>query len=124
MRTVYKILFFPIGFMYMFVVSLHIMPLLYARNRMGYPAFIIMWLVYLAMAIMFFWNKQIMSNLNMINRVANTFMGYDGFKTVSSELGRRIDNNEASWIACLHCRILAIYDKRMYHCSTKATRLF
>jgi hypothetical protein len=100
------------------------MPLFYGKNKWGYPAFIAMWLMYLLLSVLFFWNKQITSNLNLLNRCGNTFMGYDGFKTTSSELGRRIDNGTASWVSCLHCRILAIYDRRMYHCSEKATKLF
>jgi len=123
-RIIPKILFLPIGFSFLITVSLFIMPLLYGKNRMGYPAFIIMWIVYLIMSIIFFWNKQIRGNLHLLNKVGNTFMGYDGFNTTSSELGDRIDDNEASLVSCLHCRILAVYDRRKWHCSKKAWRLF
>jgi len=124
-KTIAKMLFIPLMLMYEFTISLFVMPLLYGRYKLGIFGYVPTWLFYALLAVLFsWWHETIGEHINKLNRLANYFMGFTDGSTVSTELGKRIDRGEASSVTCLHCRILAIYDRRGYHCSEKATKLF
>jgi len=122
-RTIAKVLFIPFMLAYEFTFALFVMPFLYGKKIGGAIGFILAWLLYFVL-IFFSWIPSIGDNMHKINRLANYFMGYMNGQTVSSTLGDRIDDGKASWVSCLHCRILAVYDRRGYHCSERAKRLF
>lgn len=125
MRLILQIVLLPLFLVYMFTFSLFIMPLLYGKWKLGIIGYVPVWLLYALLAIPFaWWDNPIQNAVNNLNRLANAFMGHDGWRTVSTTLGKRIDEGKASWVTCLHCRILAVYDRRKWHCSEKATRLF
>lgn len=130
MRTLGLILFFPFALLYMATFSLFIMPILYAKNVLGILGFIPLWLINFVLSIILSVIDWILKTSlttpvhNYLNKLSNACLGYGRWRTVSSELGDRIDNGKASCVSILHCRILATYDPAKNHCSEKAKALF
>lgn len=130
MRTVGLILFFPFALLYMATFSLLVMPILYAKNVLGVIGFVAIWVVNIIVSIIllivdFIFATNATSTVHVyLNKLSNASLGYGTWRTVSHELGARIDSGKASWVSCLHCRILGTYDKLGWHCSPKAKGLF
>ena len=125
-----KILFLPFALLYLFTFSLVLMPIIYARNKLGTLLFAPIWLINITLILISTVIDFVLKTSNTsrieqyFNKLSNKVLGYNTGRTVSDELGARIDSGKASWVSCLHCRILATYDSAGWHCSKNATKLF
>ena len=118
-----KLFLLPMFLAYEFTFSLWIMPLIYGKRKWGIFGFAPLWLLHWCL-ISFTWIKPIGKLCSNCNKWSNGCMGYDWGKTVSSQLGKRVDNGTASWVEIVHLRILATYDGRGWHGTKNAKKFF
>jgi len=122
LKIVLKILLVPAVIAYMFTVSLFIMPVVYGRRKLGVIGYIPCWLLHWCLILLTF-IPFVGDFCQWLNKASNWCMGYSISTTVSSQIGRRISSGVASKIEIIHCRLLAMYDGRGYHC-TKCAKSF
>ncbi len=122
MKTI-KILLIPFVIIYSMFVTLPLLPLMYGKNKFGTLLFIPIWLLhFILLPLMFI--KPVELFTEKLNRLSNKCMGFDNGKTVSCTVGEKIEAGNGTFIEIFHCRILATYDGRGYHCSKLCTKLF
>ena len=116
-----KILWFIPTTIYMSTISLFIMPIIYGKRKWGVVGFIPLWIlnIILSITLLIVYRPWVSPVHDFLNKLSNKCMGY-GWRTVSNELGIRIDNNIHTKIECIHCSLLGIYDPAGWHCSPKA----
>lgn len=119
-----KFLIGILAILYIPTVSLFIMPLVYGQTYIGILAWVPLWVVNIPVSvILHFINEDWRDSFHgILNKAANWCMTLN-WRTVSHELGERIDNGVASKIECLHCKILGTFDPLQWHCSPKAKSL-
>lgn len=121
MKTI-KILLIPFVIIYSFCITLPLLPLIYGKNKFGTLLFIPIWLLhFILLPLMFIKHVELFTE--KLNRLSNKVMGYDNGRTVSCTVGERIDAGKGTFIEVFHCRILATYDGRGYHCSENCKSL-
>jgi hypothetical protein len=121
--TIAKIILAPAVIAYMFTISLFVMPLVYGKRKWGIVGYIPCWLLHWCLILLTF-VPFIGGFCQWLNKASNWCMGYSINSTVSSQLGKRIESGEASIIELFHCRLLATYDSRKYHCTKCARSLW
>jgi len=124
METLKKLLFLPFALLYLFTISLFIMPILYGEQKWGVIGFIACWLLYLPVGILAIFSETMEKFSEKLNRASNYCMGYGNGKTVSRTIGERVEKGISNWVEITHLRILGTYDSRGYHGSPLCTKLF